>query len=80
MPRAFAASTSIVFTPTPIFWISFSFDAAAIIAAVHGFSTCQITSVSGSKRASRSSSCSGQAAMATPGTAASRAARSGPAA
>ena len=46
MPRAFAASRSIVFTPTPIFWISLSFGAAAIISAVQRFSTCQITSVS----------------------------------
>ena len=49
MPRACAAFRSMVFTPTPIFWISRRRGAAAIISAVAGFRTCQITSVSGSK-------------------------------
>ncbi len=79
MPRAIAASRLMVFTPTPIFWISRSFGAAAIIASVQRFSTCHSTSVSGSALASAASSSSGQTVIRSPGTAASRAARSGPA-
>jgi hypothetical protein len=48
MPRALAASRSIVLTPTPIFWISRSFGAEAIASAVTGRNMCQSTSVSGS--------------------------------
>ncbi len=80
MPRAFAASRSMVLTPTPIFWISRSLGAAAIISAVQRFSTCQITSLSGSRRASSASSSSGQAVMRKSGMPASRVAKSGPAA
>ncbi len=78
MPRAFAASRSMVFTPTPIFWISRRRGAAAIISAVQRLSTCQRMSVSGSSLASNKSSCSGQTVMFSPGIAANRAVRSGP--
>ena len=80
MPRRFAASRSMVFTPTPIFWISFSRGAASIIASVQRSSTCHSTSQSGSNRTSESASFSGQTATSSPGSAANRAARSGPAA
>ena len=46
IPARCAASRSIVFTPTPIFWISLSFGAFAIMAGVTGFSTCNRTSES----------------------------------
>ena len=50
MPRRFAASMSMVLTPLPIFWISFRLPAAAICAAVTGFSTCHSASICGRKR------------------------------
>ena len=56
MPRARAASRSIVFTPTPIFWIRRSSARGAISAAVTGSSTCQMTSASGRASASAASS------------------------
>ena len=52
---------------------------SSIISAVQRFSTCQSTSVCGSRRPSNASSRSGQAVMRCPGMAFSRAARSGPA-
>jgi hypothetical protein len=80
MLRAFAVSRSIVFTPTPIFWISRSFGAAAIIATVAGFSTCHRTSVSGSKAASFASSASGHTVIVKSDNSARRAMSPGPAA
>ena len=68
MPRAFAASRSIVLTPTPIFWISRSLGAAAIISAVQRFSTCHSTSRRpAAARASSASSSSGQTVMRSSG-------------
>src|SRR5438046_2530550 len=59
MPRRFAASTSMVLTPLPIFWISLSLGAAAMASAVTGFSTCQSTSIWGSSLWNVASSLSG---------------------
>jgi hypothetical protein len=50
MPRRFAASTSMVFTPIPIFWIRRSLAAFSMSCAVTGLSTCHSTSISGSRR------------------------------
>jgi len=80
MPRARAASRSMVLTPMPIFWISRNRGAAAMTAAVQGFRTCQSTSASVMARAKPASSSSGQTVTSSPGSAASRAARAGPAA
>jgi len=54
-PRARAASRSIVFTPTPIFWTRRSCGAFANTCAPIGFSTCRIAKAEG-RSASKASS------------------------
>jgi hypothetical protein len=80
IPCTCAAARSIVFTPVPIFWISRSFGALAMISRVHGCSTCHNTSASRMAAAKSGAAASGQTVTSSPGSAASRARRSGPAA